>query len=190
MKKEVVMILLIIGLPLFFIMNFGQQTTTGAAVNELAQLRIERINLYLNFETPANRAHKNFAYRIRQGLLANSNDRFYYPYGLGSGNDFLDNEGEIFYDLGVLACEIQPELGPEWSIGTVPCDTAQQSQARYIRQQLAMLDYKLIEITVQNSNCPANSQESMILAQQNLAMQNYDALLTNLRSAWSKTKCA
>ena len=48
MKKELLIILLLLGLPTFFIMSLGPQST-GALVNGIAQVRVDQINLAMNF---------------------------------------------------------------------------------------------------------------------------------------------
>jgi hypothetical protein len=204
MKKEFLMILVLIGLPTLFIMNLGPQST-GAIVNELAQIRVEHINLAMNFPNYASPPYKVFVYRIRLYLRSMAREDYYYPYGLTNGNGYYLDMLNVVPDLHRLACLRPYEdhyisasgraiLIPwnRWAevefedLGQIPCNPELAQAAEETLDKLVELNNRLLEITIQNSNCPENSADSMALAEENVAKGNYEAAITNWRSAWSK----
>jgi len=195
MVKEVITILLIVGLSTIFIMSSVDNTTTGAVSSEMAKLRVERIELYHAFPTPLrNPIHKQLAERVRRFLLAGAHQNFYQYDRLRNGNLFMDNERELYTHLFYLMCVLQPEEflpskqinGRVDSIGKIPCDLGLQAHAKRTFLALLEIDYQLLVHTVHDSQCPELAEESMMLALQNKALGKYDSYLSNLRMAWSR----
>lgn len=204
------MILFLLALPVVFMMNYGD-SATGAVVNEVAQLRILRINEALAFPAPFG-IYKTTAFRVRKFLIDGAKEDFYYPYGLGNGDLFFLNEINLLPELFILMC-LQPSgiiqegrfISPggisirlpdkKWfsgrieDIGQVPCDPVLQKAAEKALNKVIELDFRLVEMTVQNSRCGNIAAPSLRLAQENLGSGEYEAVFTNLRSAGSKSRC-
>lgn len=208
MKKELLMLISLIGLPTLFIMTM-HGGTTGAFSNEFAQLRLDRLMLYHSFPVPMDSPiHKRLATRVKEGIRAGAHEDFYGPDRLQSGDRFLDNEQEVILTLLQLSClkpvgtppkgrYITPsgmdiimvnnkyfEIGFE-SIGEVPCDDNMRYNAEIALKKLMELDYTLIMKTVEQSKCPP--VETLTRAREDIIYGNIEAALTNLRAAWSKS---
>lgn len=208
MKKELLIIVLLLGLPTFFIMSLGPQST-GALVNGIAQVRVDQINLAMNFPIVLEPPYKVITYRVRQHLRNMASEGYYYPNGLGNADGYYLELLNVVPDLLRLACLRPYEdhyisasgraiLIPwnRWAdgeftdIGQIPCNSELAQKAEETLDGLVELNNKLLGITIQNSKCPGFAQDSMTLAQENIAMGNYEAAITNWRSAWSKaTSC-
>ena len=85
MKKELLLIIVLVGLPTFFIMSLGPQST-GALVNGIAQIKVDQINLAMNFPIVLEPPYKVITYRVRQHLRNMASEGYYYPNGLGNGD--------------------------------------------------------------------------------------------------------
>ena len=208
MKKEMLMILVLLGLPNIFIMNLGPQST-GALVNGLAQIRVEHINLAMSFPIFTSPPYKVITYRVRLHLRNLASEKFYY-YGLVDGDGYYLELLNLFPDLLRLACLRPYEdhyisaggraiLIPwnRWAdgeftdIGQVPCNPELAQKSEETLDKLVELNNRLLDITIQNSKCGELAADSMALAEENVAKGNYEAAITNWRSAWSKaTSCA
>jgi len=208
MKKELLMIIVIIGLPTLFIMSFSGQKSTGALTNEVTVLRVERINLYQQFPIITNVPWKTIIYRVRNHLLRGAHDDYYYYYGLGHGHEFFNNEMALVPELLKLMClertgfiqEGQfispggvsitvPSAGFDIrfkDIGQVPCDPMLADIAAETLTRVIELDFKMVEMTISNSHCQEFAQQSLTLGRENLAQGRYEAVITDLRNAWSK----
>src|SRR3990172_8782877 len=204
MKKELLMILVLLGLPTVFIMSLGPQPT-GALVNNLAQIRVEHINLAMNFPIYTSPPYKVITYRIRLHLRNLASEKFYY-YGLVDGDGYYLELLNLFPDLLRLAC-LRPYQdhyisaggrailipwnrwadGEFTDIGQVPCNPELAQKSEETLDKLVELNNRLLDITIQNSKCPELAADSMALAEENVAKGNYEAAITNWRSAWSKT---
>ncbi len=209
MKKELLIILLLLGLPTVFIMSLGPQST-GALVNGIAQVRVDQINLAMNFPIVLELPYKVITYRVRQHLRNMASEGYYYPNGLGNGDGYYLELLNVVPDLLRLACLRPYEdhyisasgraiLIPwnRWAdgeftdIGQIPCNPELAQKAEETLDGLVELNNKLLGITILNSRCPEMAQTSMALAQENIAKGNYEAAITNWRSAWSKSvSCA
>ncbi len=215
MLKELTIIVLTIGLPMFFIMNLGEQTTTGAIANEGAQARMERMQLYLAFPVPFSPVHKRLAEDIRKYLRAGSDEEYYYIDRLSYGEKFFDNERWLFEKLLQGACLKPYTLGipngrfvspggmnivmPDnkffdasfESIGVIPCDENIRQHSENSIARIIQIDLWWVTKTVETSNCPEKATNSLQLAQDNIQYGNLQAVLTNLYVAWSQaTNCA
>ena len=211
MKKELLVILLILGLPTFFITTLGPGLT-GKIVNDVGQLKVDRINL-LAFPFSPIPFLKQPVYDVKKYLAAGADENFYYPYGLGSGNNFFYNEQQLVLALLKLMClqqTGQPNgglyasyqglkvhlLGNRWYgyginyMGNFPCDYVVQDAAHKTLQNVLELDFKLVDYTIQQSNCPEQAREKLTLAQQYLVVGEYEPTLDYLNSAWNQaTAC-
>ena len=209
MKKELLIIALLIGLPTFFIMSLGPRST-GALVNGLAQIRVDHINLALNFPISLALPYKVKTYNIRLHLRKMASEDYFYPYGLGNGDGYYLELLNVIPDLLRLSC-LQPYEdhyisaggkailipGNFWAgiefedLGQIPCNPELAQKAEETLDKLVELNNRLLEITIEHSKCPELAQDSMLLAQENVAKGNYEAVITNWRSAWSKAvSCA
>lgn len=205
MKKEILMILLILALPTIFVMSM-QPRQTGALVNGIAMLRTERIYIYIGFPIPP-RPLKVIGERARQGILVGAHEDFYTSNGLENGHRFFDNELETYQALLMLMC-LKPTgiisegrfispggisittTGEITDIGQIPCEEELRIKAEQTLIALVDIDSRLVELTVQNSRCPDIAADSLYRAEMNIIEGNYEAVLTNLRVAWSKvTSC-
>jgi len=205
MQKELIIILLILGLPTFFIMSYGPGQT-GAITTEPAKLRVERINLAITFPQP-NGIYKTTAFRIRDYLRKGANGNFYYHDQLEDADNFFLLEINLLPELFTLMCmesteralvSHQPVLiipDKTWfnvnieSIGQLPCDPQLKQAAAETLAKVMDIDFRLVEMTVKNGKCPELAEESMQRAKDNLAIGEYQAVITNLRNAWSKATC-
>jgi hypothetical protein len=203
MKKEFLMILVLIGLPTIFIMNLGAQST-GAVVNGLAQIRVDQINLALNFPYTTELPYKVMTYRIRAHLRNMASEDYYYPYGLGNGNGYYLEMTYLVPDLLRLAC-LRPYEdhyisasgrtftipwgrwgGAEFEdLGQIPCNPALQQASEDTLDKLVELNNRLLAITIANSRCGYLAQDSISRGEENIAQGNYEAAITNWRNAWS-----
>ncbi len=206
MKKELLMILLILGLPTVFIMNLGSEKT-GAIANEMGLMRLERINLALSFPEVADGPYKVTIDRIRKYLREGAYYEYYYPQGLTKGYFFFPNEMLLYTELLKLMCLKQTEEGkfisPGGVIITLPggkwqgvefrdagmCDSFLQQAAERTLLGVTELDFRLVETTAGISYCGFRAVESMQLAMQNKNNRNYEAMLNNLQEAWTESQC-
>jgi len=214
MKKELLMIIVLLGLPTLFIMGYGDAQSTGAATTEMASLRIERINLMLNFPQTTD-VYKTITYRVREYLRRGSHADYYYHNRLGAGDAFFLNEINLLPELFKLMCLAPTEFtskgrfispggipihiagGNRWftgqiqDIGQVPCNPDLANRAEEVLIKVMEIDFKMVELTIQTSNCPYLADESMKRAYDNLAEGAYEAVITNLRNAGSRAiSCA
>lgn len=210
MKKELLMILLIIGLPTFFIMSF-RPAMTGGVVNELSQLRVDRINLALQFPQSLIPMLKQPSYDTRKYLIQGANEHYFNPTGLMDGNGFFFQERQLIPALLQLMClqglgEVNSGryvsyqglpvylINNEWYgknlqyLGKVLCDNGMQNIAHTTLKKVFELDYNLVEYTMQNSNCPDAGNQKLNLSQQYLATGEYEAALDFLQGAWMTTQ--
>ena len=209
MKKELLMILVILALPTIFIMNYGDSKPTGALTSEVARLRVDRIDLILAFPISIDPVYASITRSIQDYLRAGANGKFYTPSGLTDGDGFFLVEMNLFPELFQLMCLNQIELGlvnsgevpvvipgGNWfsgqiKTGQIPCNKEMQQKAERVLIGAVQLDFKLVELTAQMSSCGGLAEESMQRATQNIAAGNYEAVITNLRNAWRKaTSCA
>jgi len=212
MKKELVVILLIIGLPTFFIMTLGPGLT-GKIVNEIGELKVARIELALQFPFSPIPFLKQPVYDAKKYLAAGASENFYYPYGLGSGNNFFYNEQQLVLALLKLMClqqTGQPNeglyvsyqglkvhlLNNRWYgyginyMGNFPCDYVVQDAAHKTLQKVLETDFKLVDFTIQQSSCPKMARDKLKLAEQYMAVGEYEPTLDYLKSAWNQaTAC-
>jgi hypothetical protein len=210
MKKELLIILLIIGLPTFFIMGFGP-AMTGRVVNELSQMRVDRINLALQFPQSLIPMLKQPSYDSRKYLIQGANEHYFDPTGLMDGNGFFFQERQLVPALLHLMClqslgEVNSGnyisyqglpvhlFNNKWYgkslpyLGKVLCDAGMQNTAHTTLKKVFELDYNLIDYTMQNSNCPGTGKEKLNLSQQFLATGEYEAALDLLQGAWMSSQ--
>ncbi len=211
MKKELLLIALLIGLPTFFIMNFGDTNAIGKLVEEMAVLRMQRIETYIGFPATLSITHQAIVDRIRQGMLANSDADFYSPSGLQNGDRYFYNELILFKELLTLMC-LQPTgfgvngtyvspdgmhvtlLDNRWQgteFNNAPCNPELQQMAKNAIVQLITLDIQLVQSAIQSSSCPKLATSSMERARNDIAIGAFEPALVNLENAWSKAvNCA
>ena len=209
MKKEIITVFLIIGLPTVFIMLIGGGIT-GVVPYEVSNLRVERINLYLAFPQDSG-FYKAHTYRVREALRYGSRNEYYQYNGLAStkGHLFFDSEIGLVQELLTLSC-LQPvgfvEDGmfitpggakfilpgsqfnevPYAEISQVPCDPELQALAVSTLHDILRLDQQLVDYTIGYSSCPGQAIEARDMAKGNIAQGLVEASLNNLRIAWSK----
>jgi hypothetical protein len=206
MKKELLMILLIIGLPTFFIMSFGP-AMTGGVVNELSQMRVDRINLALQFPQSLIPMLKQPSYDSRKYLIQGANEHYFDPTGLMDGNGFFFQERQLIPALLQLMClqgvgEVNSGryvsyqglpvyfMGNLWYgkelpyLGKVLCDFGMQNIAHTTLKKVFELDYNIIDYTIEHSNCPDVGKDKVALSQQYLATGQYEAALDSMQGAW------
>lgn len=213
MKKlvtQVLVLVLLIGLPMFFIMNFGGYSSTGAFTNRNAELRLNRLDVFLAFPVPIyNPALKKLSEEARTYLRAGANNKFYGPSGLKMGNDFFANENVLFVDLIKLSClkpvgssakglfitpgdiEIAMPGNTFFNVkyeelAKMPCDDFVRPSAEQAIGKILQNDALLVKDTIESSSCPELASENYILATQSMAAGNIEDALINLNVAWSK----
>lgn len=209
MQKEMILLLLLVGLPVIFVLNMSG-ATTGMLANPNSQLRQQRINLYLTFpQSSDNPTHDQLIYRVRNGLRLSGSGDYYTPTGLRSGNEYFEREHELFHNLLKLACLKPAPLGGKYvstggisvrehgelltfeTIGEIPCDPALAAAAEQTVYAMLAQDYKLVLNTATNSNCPSKTYDVLTRAKQNIEAGDVEAATTNLRAAWNRaTACA
>lgn len=210
MKKEILIILLIIGLPTLFIVSLGP-AMTGQVVNELSQMRVDRINLALQFPQSLIPMLKQPSYDARKYLIQSANEHYFNPTGLMDGNGFFFQERQLIPALLQLMClqslgEVNNGkyvsyqglpvylMGNMWYgkklpyLGKVLCDYGMQNAAHTALKKIFELDYNLVGYTLQHSNCPYAGNEKLNLSQQYLETGQYEAALDALQSAWKSSQ--
>ncbi|VVB81878.1 Uncharacterised protein [uncultured archaeon] len=213
MKKlvtQVLVIVLLIGLPTFFIMNFGDYSSTGSVTNQNAVIRLDRLDVYLSFPVPIyNPILKKLSEEARNFLRAGARDNFYGPNRLRAGDSFFSNENALFVDLVKLSCIKHVGTIAKGSFVTpggiqimmpgntffnvdydelskLPCDVAVIPKAEQAIGKVLQLDALLVKSTIESSSCPEQASENYILATQSMAVGNVENALINLHVAWSK----
>lgn len=201
MQKEMIVILLLLGLPAIFILT----TTggiTGQLANEAAVLREERINLYLNFpETEG--IYQVPTYRVKNGLRMSASHRYFTPQGLKDGQYYFNREQEIINELLQLTCLEQADkesryvstggisVGEFESQGQIPCNEQLAVTAERTIGHILTQDFRLVYLTAQHSHCPEAAMNTLEYAIDNIEQGHVDNALNNLRSAWRQaTTCA
>jgi len=200
MRKTVIMILLVVCIPVLFATVFSD-SMTGMVANEMATLRQERIQLYLNFPIPDhNPALKRHAERARNALRMSAQFGYYHYEGITQGDLYFASERELIDDLLVLACLKESDLSDGrfvssggmsvtadadvTSIGRVPCDPGLAAHAEMTIRQVLAQDYRLVLHTLDYSSCPGSAHETLTRAKNNIENDNIDAALNNLHVAW------
>lgn len=205
MKKEILMILVIIGLPTFFIMSFGP-AYSGALVNEVSQMRVDRINMALQFPQYLIPMLKQPTYDVRNYLIQGANEHYYGPTGLIDGSGFFFQEMQLIPALLQLMCLVQvdqPNQGLYISgqglqihlinnlwynkqlpyLGKVLCDGTARDAAHATLAKIIENDFNLVEYTVEQSNCPEAGRASLQNAQENFVAGEYEMTLDYLKTA-------
>jgi len=206
MKKELLMIILIIGLPTFFIMSFGP-AMTGGVVNELAEMTVARIQLGVQFPQSLIPMLKQPSYDARKYLIQGANEHYFNPNGLMDGTGFFFQERQLIPALLQLMClqgigEVNSGnyvsyqglpvylINNMWYgkqlpyLGKVLCDFGMQNIAHTTLKKVFELDFNIIEYTMQHSNCPEAGTQKLNLSQQYLGTGQYEAALDSLQGAW------
>lgn len=204
------MILLAIGLPTFFIMSFGP-AMTGGVVNDVAVLKVDRINLALQFPQSLVPMLKQPSYDSRKYLIQGADEHYYNPSGLMDGNGFFFQERQLIPALLQLMClqglgEVNSGYYVSYQglpihlinnlwynkqlpyLGKVVCDYGMQDIAHSTLKKVFELDYNLIELTMQNSNCPGAGKEKLNMSEQLFATGEYEAALDSMQGAWVSSK--
>jgi hypothetical protein len=208
MEKELMMILLIIGLPTFFIMSFGP-AMTGSVVNEVSQMRVDRINLALQFPQYVIPMLKQPTYDVRNYLIQGANEHYYGPTGLIDGSGFFFQEMQLIPALLQLMCLVQIEqpnqglyisgqglqihlINNLWYnkqlpyLGKVLCDGVSRDAAHTALAKVIENDFNLVEYTIEQSNCPDIARPQLQKAQEFFAAGEYEMMLDALRLAVSQ----
>jgi len=182
---------------------------TGAIANELSQIRVDRIEIALQFPYSQVPFLKMPTYDARKYLIDGASEHYYYPYGLGEGNLFFFNEIQLMPALFKLMClqQIgQPNQGNYVSfqglkvhlinnawynkgidyMGNFPCDGMSQQAAHAALAKIMDLDFKLVDYTIQNSRCQGAAAQTLQTAKDYLALGEYEFTLDNLKSAWNQ----
>ncbi|MEM3154406.1 MAG: hypothetical protein QW165_02435 [Candidatus Woesearchaeota archaeon] len=205
MQKELLMILLIVGLPTFFIMSFGP-ALSGAVVNEVSEMRVERINLALQFPQYTIPMLKQPTYDTRKYLIQGANERYYGPQGLIDAQGFFFQEMQLIPALLQLMCLYQygePNQGLYTSIqgvqvhlinnmwynkqipylGKVICDPIAQDAAHRTLSKVFENDFKLVAYTIEKSNCPEPAKAVLQTSKEYYSMGEYEMALDYLKTA-------
>jgi len=216
MLKEMMLILFILGLPTMFIMTqIAVDGTTGAVPVNSAKLREQRVTMYLEFPQPfQSPVHKMLAYRVRNYLRLGAHQDYYDYNGLHFGQQFFNNEIHLVGELLKLACLKPTEFVSEGrfispggmnvimpggkffnaefkDIGQVPCNQELRIKSELTLMHLFEIDRALVELSIADSRCPEVAAASMERAKSNIKFGSYEAAITNLRGAWSKSQyCA
>lgn len=185
----------------FFLLALNWGGITGAFVNDVAAIREERVQLYLNFPQPDNPVHKQLAYRARN-LLRLSAYHNYFDFDGIKSNEYFVNERELIKNLLVLACLQESDIpnrvasaqgisvGSQFiDIGVVSCDPELARSAEHVLGQVMQQDYRLVELNLRNSACAQNARNAMLLAHRAIENGFFDTALTNLQAAWQKAQC-
>jgi len=206
MKKE--MSLIAFGMLLVGIFALTQMTTyysTGMAINEVANLRASRLQLYLNFpHSSASDAHRTMVRRIKDGLRLGGQDSYYHTgQGILRGQEFFDGELAVVRELRQAAC-LMPvqyaQLGHRGSgisvpavserqirdVGYVPCDQELRKASEETLDALVAIDMELVQFTIDRSRCGMFTQQTMRMARNKMEIHDYEAVLNALRVAWSQ----
>lgn len=132
-----------------------------ALVSTVNQLRIERIQLYLEFPdtyTEYSDVDKDLIERVRDILLKNSAERNYDENGLTCYGHFLEREQELYVLLEQLAC--MPVGGFKLPYTPIPrdCNPALQQDALALINSTISLDMRLFTHTAQRYHCNTPQQ--------------------------------
>jgi len=197
MKKELLIILVLLGLPTLFIMTFEAEVgASGYVINELANLRLERLNLYNEFPVTENPV----ANSIKEGLRAGSAGSFY-SIALSSGIDFFHNERIIVGNLLKLSC-LSPlgnkgrfvskqgmdvvmiknkffDMPSSYFVGYC---TPLSETAEFTLKKLIKIDYELVLYTIEHSKCPET--KNIEIAKYFFEQGNFEQGLIFLENSW------
>jgi len=202
MRKEVLMILLIVGLPTMFIMTL-HGGPTGLFSNEMANARSERLDLYLTWK-PETGIWKTTVRDIREGLRMSGHSNYYRHQGLQLGDEYFQREMNTAGRLLEVAClKPSPIISEKTfrtpagfkvrsgstfasfkSVGQLPCEMQLVDLAEYTLGHLLQQDYNLIVITASYSNCPDSARETILRARDHITEGNVEEGLNNLHAAW------
>jgi len=209
MKKEIMMVLLLVLLPTLFIMNFGGNQSTGAVVNEIEKLRLERLK-YMTFPTYGTGLSDQCKFtvkQIRDTLRKNTDQRFFDYLGLRTGQLFYKNEKELFsYFISllylrqsapgqyvgikdVLVTITQPITIVDTSkIGLNYCTEDIAMQAAEVLVALADWNMRIMQKTIDLNKCP-DQQEALRTMDRAKGAYNagdYDVFFIELETAWKQ----
>ena len=184
-----------------FLLALNISQFTGLLVNDVAAIREQRVELYLNFPQTDNPVHKQLANRARD-LLRMSAYHDYFTYDGIMTSAYFEHERELVSALLVLSClresdipgrVITPDgisiVGTIESIGVVPCDPALGVAAETALGKVLQQDYQLVRVGVENSACKDRARNALLLARDAITYGFFDTALTNLQAAWYKAQC-
>ncbi len=209
MKKEMPALVFFLALLGLVITQTG---ITGNIANDLSELRVARIKIALEYPISGVPMLKIPSQDTRKYLIDGATEHYYFPYGLGS-EMFFFNEKQLMPALFQQMCLVQigqPNQGDYISyqglpvhlmgnlwynkrinyLGNVVCDYTAQLYAHQAITKVMELDFKLVEYTIQESDCPETAQQTLILAKEFLEGGEYERTIDALQLSWSQaTKC-
>lgn len=213
MKKELLVVFLLLALPVFFVLMMEGFSSTGAIVNDFAVLRKDRVELYLNFPSPADAFHAGLARNVKDYLRAGAHEDFYGPDHLKFGDRFFENEQNLVELLLKLSC-LRPVVSPPKGLFVtgggmdvvmlgnkffytpyddfmIPCSEQVRPSAEMTLKSVLVLDVELVRASIEFSNCPELAKDSFDLSLNALQRRDLEGVLTYLRVAWDKAdKCS
>lgn len=167
MKKTMVISLLFF-LPLLLLVQLvSLNSTTGDVVNDLATVRLERLNLARSpFYGRIDAECRAYVRTIDQHLRLGADERYYSPNGLVQNPAYFVNERTLFERLDGMQHE------------NTPCSADLKVQAGLVAQQIANINIHLGNVTMQRKDCTADAQwyfdQAVFLARNDrIAAMNY-----------------
>ncbi len=167
MKKTLVIAFLFF-LPMILLVQLVTlNSTTGDVVNNLATVRLERLNLARSpFYGRIDAECRAYVRTIDQHLRLGADERYYSQNGLVQNPAYFVNERTLFERLNGLQHE------------NTPCSTDLKVQAGLVAQRIADINIDLGNVTMQRKRCTADAQwyfdQAVFLAKNDkIAAMNY-----------------
>lgn len=147
MKKTLVIALLFFLPMILLIQLVSFNSTTGDVVNDLAAVRLERLNLARSpFYGQIDAECRAYVRTIDQYLRLGADERYYSPNGLVQNPAYYVNERTLFERLDSIQNE------------NTPCEPRIKEQARFVSQKIIDINIHLGNVTMYRADCPADAQ--------------------------------
>lgn len=146
--KALYAVLMITGImSVFTLVNLEQGESTGALVNGIGQIRLDRI-IQAGQGFPYSYACKEQLDSIDQLMRLNADSRHYTPYGIQDAETFFANERVLYGLLESVA-------------GNKACELSVRQRAGELLRNLTATDTRLVEWTIKHSECKALAEREL-----------------------------
>jgi len=197
MKKELLVLVIVafvsIGALLFLAHS---ENTTGAAVNSIKKIQLERIQeARLGFLVgKVARPCKNEITTIMDLIRINGDSRYYDSWGLRASEEYFTNEKDLFAHLvAVSNTGVLGITGPaaQYMSAANTCPVPVASQARQKVERISQIDMDLVRKTIDNSGCKDTTQATRLYSQakKQFSDNNYTGMLETLQNAINAIPC-
>lgn len=167
MKKTLV-IALLFSLPMLLLIQLVElNSSTGDVVNDLATVRLQRLNLARSpFYGRIDPECRAYVRTIDQYLRLGADERYYTPNGLTKNPAYYVNERTLFERLDGMTHE------------NTPCSPELKEQAHFVADTIAAINLRLGNVTLRRGDCSTDAQwyfdQAVFLAKNDkVASMNY-----------------